>query len=719
MLRKIILSVIAFFILIFLMTSCDSGEFNNYGNLQGQVTSEGELLSEVKIELEDKTAQSCEEGYWEFENIPEGEYKITAEKEGYYKYTEPIFIEEGANTYNISMTIIKYELDIDVDQGGEVEVTEIIKELSSEEYPHKTKLEVTAFPDEGWYFDKWGGYLSGDKKTETIIMDSDKTLEPVFKEYATAAGNISVEHNFPNSAVDDYEYNFDDSSDIEHQTNNDASDLEYKDDELIVSFFASVSEEEREEIIHDLSYEILDEIPILDAYLVEVPKKEVEESKIKAQSRPNIKYAEPNKLVEQAYTEHPNDEYYYLQWHYPMVRLPQVWNDNTGSSNVRIAVVDSGVDIYHPDIGGNVDSRNGYNFVDNNSDFIDTDDDRHGTHVAGTIGADTNNHTGVSGVMWDVDILPVKVMEGGGGDVWDICQGILYSASLLEDPENPWPADVINLSLGGAESDLQEDTVKMVDENTSTIMVGATGNNNGSILYPAAYPEVIAVGAVDYNYPYAPERADYSNYGPEIDVVAPGGDTDVDTAGNGFADGVLSLGFNENELVYNYPFYEGTSMAAPHVSGIIGLMLAEGIAHSDVKEILRETSMDLGSEGHNHEYGYGLVNSYWAVNEVSEMNIAVGRLNGDEIEIEEETVISSLSGGEFLIENITEGEYRIFGFVDVQNTGQIEPGDYFAMSEELYFEEGSSYDNIEGFISEVKEGTVEIQDLGYEINIKR
>ena len=153
-----------------------------------------------------------------------------------------------------------------------------------------------------------------------------------------------------------------------------------------------------------------------------------------------------------------------------------------------------------------------------NDDF--DDDYGHGTHVAGTIGAATNNRLGVAGVMWDVELLPVKVLnERGRGGEWELVHGLLYAAGLLDEPDkprNPYPADVINLSLGSrAEMVHLRDAVERISRETNCILVAAAGNGWGpGVYYPARYPEVIAVGAVDYNYPHQPQRTRYSSYGP-------------------------------------------------------------------------------------------------------------------------------------------------------------------------------------------------------------
>jgi hypothetical protein len=136
----------------------------------------------------------------------------------------------------------------------------------------------------------------------------------------------------------------------------------------------------------------------------------------------------------------------------------------------------------------------------------------------------------------------------------------------------------------------------------------------------------------------------------------------------------------------------GTSMAAPHVSGVVGLMLASGIPPQQVKEVLQATSMPLGPQEFSPEYGYGLINAYWAVNGADTMRLLVGRREGSEIIPVREAALPS-KGGSFQLQGIPEGEYQVFAWVDVQTgTNTLEPGDYFNQSLPVHFEDGASYE---------------------------
>ncbi len=582
---------------------------------------------------------------------------------------------------NITAVFEIEEYIINISTQGEGNVT---IEPDKETYNYGDEVTLTAVAYEGWLFNQWDGDILSNNETISIIIDSSKTISAIFKEDSSISGNIEIGHNFPDSVVTQFNNDNTSTKLIEdnclYTTNITGED--YKREELIIRFSSYISRADREKTLLNMGYKIQDEISSLNAYLVTVSE-EIQEERYMALTGTGIIYAEPNYKAKTLYNNYPNDNYYEFQWHYPLIRLPQAWSITTGNDTVRIAVIDSGVGP-HVDLESNIDDNYGYNFVSDSSNY--QDDNGHGTHVAGTIGAETNNCQGVAGIMWDVDILPIKVLGAdGSGTNWDVAKGILYAAGLLDNPYNPYPADIINLSLGSTfESSIVTDAIEESVNNTNVIIVAAAGNKNSSIIYPAALPEVIAVGAVDYNYPNAPQKAPYSNYGSQLDIVAPGGNLNVDTDGDSNNDGVLST-------MENFYYYlQGTSMATPHISGVIGLMLSNGIPSYQVREILHKTSIDLGFEGRDSYYGYGLVNAYWAVNNVDKLKVIVGTLAEDTINVVIKTEISP-RGGEYNISNIPAGEYRVFAWIDVRDNNIIEPGDYFGMSELYCFSEGKSY----------------------------
>lgn len=535
-------------------------------------------------------------------------------------------------------------------------------------------------------------------------VTSEGTVDFVGLPAARLSGTIAVQHPFPRSAVEAQQSGFRATAQL--STGSAAAlgsgEPGEESDELIIIFAEGTSKEEQLAALASLGWEILDQITILNAYLVR-PGERPEPRVLQAQAIPEILHIEPNRSVGVLSAVRPNDPGYAEQWNLPLIRLPQAWSVTTGSRKIRIAVVDSGVKPDHPDLAARLDHRYGYNFVQGNDKF--GDDYGHGTHVAGIIGAVTDNALGVAGVMWDVEILPVKVLnERGTGDDFTIAQGLLYAAGLLtpEGRSQSYPgANVINLSLGTTNSlTVTKLAVERVLSETDAIIVAAAGNNGGVVHNPAAYPGVIAVGAVDFNYPNMPRKAHYSSYGPELFIMAPGGDPNRDSDGSGQVDRVLSTYGTTNGSSPLYSYLHGTSMAAPHVSGVIGLMLAAGIPPQEVPDVLRETAIPLGSAEFSPEYGYGLVNAYWAVTAATTMRLVVGTREGANINVVAETSLPA-KGGSFQLDAVPPGDYQVFAWVDVRpGNDSLEPGDYFNESLVVHFEAGRSY-TVSGTITEL------------------
>lgn len=347
---------------------------------------------------------------------------------------------------------------------------------------------------------------------------------------------------------------------------------------------------------------------------------------------PGIAYAEPNYILKTFAT--PNDEGYVVQWHYPLINLPAAWDLTTGISDVIVAVIDTGVLLNHPDMQGQL--VQGYDFIRDTQVSLDGDgidpnpDDPgdssqgvtpssfHGTHVSGTVAAATNNTIGVAGIAWNSKVMPLRVLGEGGGTSYDINQAVLYAAGLPND-SNTIPvqrADIINLSLGGGGFSQADQNTFTAARQAGVIIVAAAGNESSSQLaYPASYDGVISVSAVDAER----KRAPYSNFGAAIDVAAPGGDNQSDLNADGYPDGVLSLGGDDSSgsISFNYPFLNGTSMASPHMAGVVALMKSvnNALTPNDIDILLAQGALtdDLGSAGRDDIFGYGLINAQKAV----------------------------------------------------------------------------------------------------------
>jgi len=246
----------------------------------------------------------------------------------------------------------------------------------------------------------------------------------------------------------------------------------------------------------------------------------------------------------------------------------------------------------------------GYDFI--NDDEHANDDDGHGTHVTGTIAQSTNNGFGVAGIAYNCTIMPVKVLDATGtGSYQQLADGIYYAVNN--------GAKVINISLSGSSpAQTLEDAVAYA-YNSGVTVIAASGNaGSSSCDYPAAYDNyAIAVGATQYDQ----TRAPYSNYGSSLDVVAPGGNTDLDQNADGYADGVCQQTFGDTPKDWANWFYDGTSTATPHVSGIAALLISTGVTGPDaIREALQSTTRDLDASGWDQEYGWGLVDAFASLN---------------------------------------------------------------------------------------------------------
>jgi len=342
----------------------------------------------------------------------------------------------------------------------------------------------------------------------------------------------------------------------------------------------------------------------------------------------------------------PNDPLYSQQWNYPLINLPYTWYLTKGSGIITVAVVDSGIDLSHEDLQGVV-STNGYDFVED--DDQPQDESGHGTHVTGTIAAITNNNKGVAGVTWgNVKILPLKVFGAdGSGSVLNVAKAFVYAVDN--------GAKIINFSGGGGYSDVIYEAVKYAYEN-DVVIVCAAGNEDGPVIYPAAHSETIAVGAVNSS----GQRASYSNYGSELDVVAPGGDE---------SGGVLSTYLNNQ-----YAEAIGTSMATPHVTGVVALMICEGITGvENIRNVLRQTAVDLGVPGFDEYYGAGLVDAYDAVTWSGGWEPLIVYSVGSDDKLDD---LTSLQNGNYNLQ-VNTSPVRVFAWMDFDHDNQLSYGDLY------------------------------------------
>ncbi len=385
--------------------------------------------------------------------------------------------------------------------------------------------------------------------------------------------------------------------------------------EIIVQFDPNVLPTERHRLVQDHGCRIIRTSDLGDFHLVRIPTGMSPEDMADFFERHEyILYAELNYCVRAAFT--PDDKLYSYQWNLENtvtggIRMNEAWAIEEGDPNVVVAVVDTGV--AYENYGGYTQAPDlaqtrfvpGYDFVHDNNH--PNDDNGHGTHVTGTIAQSTNNHIGVAGVAFRCSIMPVKVMDSEGiSDVFTVSQGILFAVNH--------GAHVINLSFGSAQpSKTLQNAVQTAYQRGVTVVAAAgnDGTDGNRPSYPAAYTDYcIAVGAVRYDL----KRAPYSTKGSYISVVAPGGDVSVDQNADGYPDGILQQTFQSNPNVFAYWFFQGTSMAAPHVSGLAALLASHGVTGPEkIRKTMETTARDLGPKGKDPEYGWGMIDAHAAL----------------------------------------------------------------------------------------------------------
>jgi serine protease len=299
----------------------------------------------------------------------------------------------------------------------------------------------------------------------------------------------------------------------------------------------------------------------------------------------------------------PNDPDYSKQWNLRSINIESAWNESKGNG-VIVAVIDTGISKV-PDLN-QTKFVEGYDFVNDQVDA--SDDNGHGTHVAGTIAQSTNNNFGVAGIAYEAKLMPLKVLSAaGGGTVTDIAEAIRFAADQ--------GAHVINMSLGGGgDAAVMREAIAYA-HNKGVVIVAAAGNaNTNSASYPSRYPNVIAVSALDA----AGVKAPYSNFGAGVDISAPGGSTATGAAG-----GILQNTINPQTGESTFAAFQGTSMASPHVAGVAALVKSVGIQNPDqIADILKRSARAIKGDELNH-FGAGQLDADAAVKLAQQENLDV------------------------------------------------------------------------------------------------
>lgn len=366
---------------------------------------------------------------------------------------------------------------------------------------------------------------------------------------------------------------------------------------------------------------------------------------------PGVEDAIPNYQMSSMQSSPVDEPLYGLQWHYDLINGPGAWQlAPDGGEGASVAVLDSGLfspngtTAWHPDLAANVDA--GRDFVDN--DFYPEDPGSsvgasvfHGTHVAGTVAAEVNGE-GIGGVAFGSWIVPVRVLgEGGTGSstaLIDAIRWVTGQSPALSSPR----ADVVNLSLGGLPRIQALEDAIAFGVGRGMIFVGAAGNSATSTQsFPAASPNVLAVSAVDA----AGRLSSYSNFGSWIDLAAPGGDASRDGNNDGRADLIWSTSAvgQSGQFVASYTGLQGTSMATPHVSGVVALLKAQKdtLTYSEVRALLESGELTDYPGSRNDQLGYGVLDAAKALQANLEGSVTILSPSPSQVSLSNEGVTSA------------------------------------------------------------------------------
>ena len=328
---------------------------------------------------------------------------------------------------------------------------------------------------------------------------------------------------------------------------------------------------------HAVGARTVSEIPQLGVKVIELPEKAEPIAQLKAfRASPHVEYAELDRVYAPADIT-PNDFWYFGQWHLTKIAAPAAWATTTGSSNVIIAICDTGVESTHPDLAGKLVP--GWNVFSSNSDTHDVTG--HGTSVAGTAGAAANNSVGVASVAWGCPIMPIRVSDGSGmASSTTIANGMLWAADH--------GARVVNVSYYGVNGDATITSAAQYLQSKGGVVTTA-GGNDGLFYSAPDNPYLLAVSATGSN----DVLASFSSRGNYIDLAAPGAGIFTTSVGGAYASGT------------------GTSFAAPIVAGVAALVISAkpSLTAQQVQDILKQNADDLGTPGWDSSYGWGRVNA--------------------------------------------------------------------------------------------------------------
>jgi serine protease len=461
-------------------------------------------------------------------------------------------------------------------------------------------------------------------------------------------------------------------------------------DELILVFRPSVSKGRVDVLLKELNWTVTEEINAGNTYIVKIPGDlNINLALEEALNLPEVEMAEINYLVTvQSIT--PNDPEYVNQWHLKAINMPEAWEITQGSNNVIIAILDSGYS-QHRDLpdGNRLVSACSFLPSEDCDDYLEqlTTTASHGVHVAGIVGAITDNDRNTAGVCWNVSLMPLKIIKNGAGSMSSLISAIYWAIEH--------GAHVINLSLGllDEHGHIIVDTPPMLRnaidaavENGLTVVAASGNKSSDDLTSPASYHKVISVGAVKKVSHGQYEVDDYSNKGNkeagrELDLVAPGTNI-LSLASTLSSQGTIRM--------------TGTSMAAPQVSGVVALLYAQGIlsrsmgeeAYQFARYILRESAIPL-EEGAEYDdaWGYGLLNALGALDLqayslLQQAVVFTGIYQEGQIHITSEMQSVHLNGS-FQLDDVYPGMTAVIAWIDIDSNDQINEGDYLAITDSV------------------------------------
>ncbi len=418
--------------------------------------------------------------------------------------------------------------------------------------------------------------------------------------------------------------------------------------------------------LSQMGYKVLEDNKTIHFLRLKLPPSlSVESAVQQLPSLPGITYAEPNYVYEalefrelwsanRKDADAPADALFDIQynlWAPDLTRVNKAWLLTKGSPAVKVAILDTGLSYRNAAIPGGEQHGGTVNgsyvamiegpkhvLIVPGADIVHGDDfpdaeAAHGNHVATIIAEQGHEYAytrqngklagGVTGIAPEVTIMPIKVLDyDGSGSLTGVADGIILATDQ--------GADIINMSLGGPGSTTLQNAVQYA-WNNGVLIVAACGNSSSSNCdYPAAYPEAMAVSAVDFG----KNLASYSSYGPEVELAAPGGDDNngngEDLNGDGWNDMIWNIAFKETYTLWGtvsatYPEslalygYAGTSMATPHVAAIAALVKSvnPSLTNADIRTLLQRTAQDIGAAGRDNQFGYGLVDAWAAVTQAA------------------------------------------------------------------------------------------------------